>query len=134
MQSETKHIYKQTAERTGEDEQTYKDIGNTIFTYLNGKLRKPPSLIIKLKGVGSWYLRKKRMQIIVDVFPPDPERTEFESEYGILRHENKVELFNLFKERLKDYEKYLEIRNQIRTKRRETQKLLEPTEREDKSN
>lgn len=133
MQSEVKHIYQQTAKRTGEDEQTYKDIGTTVFACLNSILRKPPSLITKLKGIGSWYLRKKRMDIIVDIFPPNFEKTDFESDYGILKHENKVELYNLFKDRLKDYEKYLEIRNEIRKIRRETQTLLQPLEREDKS-
>lgn len=126
-----KHIYKQTSQRTGEDEQSYIDIGNKVFATLNKLLRRPPSLIVKLKGIGSWYLRKRRMEIIVNIFPPDPEKTEFESEYGILKYENKMELFKLFKARLLDYDKYLSIRNEIRTKRRETQKLLEPVNREE---
>ena len=131
MQSEAKHIYKQTSDRTGESEQEYKDIGNFIFNSLNSLLRRPPSLILKLKGVGAWYLRKKRMQIIIDVFPPDFDKTEFESKYGVLQQENKVELYNLFKDRLKDYEKYLQIRKEVRTKRYETQNLLEPIKREE---
>lgn len=129
MQSEMKHIYKMTADRTGEDEQTYKDIGNTVFAHLNGLLRRPPSLIMKLKGVGSWYLRKKRMEIITTHYPPQEKNPE--SAHGIMKQENKIELYNLFTERLKDYELYLAIRNEIREKRRETQILLEPVDKED---
>ena len=133
MQSEVKHIYKQTATRTGEDEQVYKDIGTAVFASLNRTLRRPSTLITKLKGVGSWYLRKKRMEIIVEIFPPNFEKDDFQSDYGILKHENKLDLYNLFKARLADYDKYLEIRNEIRKIRRETQTLLQPTDREDKS-
>lgn len=119
-----------TSERTGEDEQVYKDIGNTVFAHLNDLLRRPPSLILKLKGIGSWYLRKKRMEIITTHYPPNMEKNP-ESEYGIMKQENKIELYNLFKERLKEYETYITIRNEIRQKRRETQTLLEPSNRED---
>lgn len=128
MQSDYKRIYKLTSERTQIDEQVYKDIGNAVFSSLNSLFRRPPSLILKLRGIGSWHLRKKRMQIIHDIFPPNFERKEedFTSEYGILKYENKKEIHQLFKDRLKDYDRYLSLRDSIRETRRKTQNLLIP--------
>lgn len=128
MQSDWKKVYKLTAERTGEKEQTYKDIGNFVFHTLYKKIRRPQTLIIKLRGVGSWYLRRMRMRGIVEIFPPNFEltREDFDTPYGFLKQENKVEIYHIFKERLKDYDKYIEIRDEIRKKRYETQHLLSP--------
>lgn len=73
------------------------------------------------------------MQIIVDLFPPNFEKKpeDFESDYGITQYENKVELYKLFKDRLLEYDKYIEIRNNIREIRRKTQVLLQPNKDED---
>lgn len=128
MQSDWKEIYKLTSKRTGKDEQLYKDLGNFVFAELSKSLRRPKSLIIKLKGVGSWYLRKKRIQAIVDMFPPDFDKKDedFSNPYELLKHENRKEVYLLFKERLEEYKEYSLMRSQIRTERNKTQYLLKP--------
>jgi hypothetical protein len=133
MQSDHKQLYKLTAERTGNSEQQYKDIGNFVFAELYHNLRRPSHLIFKLKGVGTWYMRKKRMEIIVNLYPPDFEKKpeDFKHPLALLKYENKVEIYNIFKERLEDYNRYLAIRAEIRQKRNESQILLEPDKRED---
>jgi hypothetical protein len=133
MQSDWKQIYKLTAERTGNSEQQYKDIGNFVFQSLYANLRRPSHLIFKLKGVGTWYMRKKRMEVIVNLYPPDFDKKpeDFHHPLALLQHENKVEIYKIFKERLKDYEKYLGLRKEIRSKRNESQILLEPPQGED---
>lgn len=135
MQSDWKEIYKLTAKRTGENEQIYKDIGNFVFTHLYYNMRRPESLIIKLKGVGTWYLRRMRMRAIVEMFPPDFEKTreDFDSPFGFLKNENKKEIYEVFKQRLEDYERYIQMRNEIRKVRYETQTLLEPLDGKDDS-
>ncbi len=128
MQSDHKELYKITAERTGESEDTYKDIGNFVFSSLYDFFRHPESLIIKLKGVGSWHLRRKRMQIILDHYPIDYDKTveDFDSDIALLKYENKKELHTIFKDRLKEYEEYIKIRDEVRKERYKTQKLLTP--------
>lgn len=128
MQSDYKQAYKTTAKRTGKDETLYKDIGNFVFAHLYSMFRKPKSLIIKLKGIGFWFLRKKRLKGVIDMYPPDFERNpeEFSSEYSFLRNENKKEMYVLFQERLKEYDSYIEERKMIRTERNKTQVLLTP--------
>lgn len=132
MQSDWKQIYKLTAERTGKDEQRYKDIGNFVFHELYQNLRRPKSLIIKLRGVGQWYLRRKRMQILVDIFPPDYEKVA-KHPLEAIKLENKREIFEIFKERLKEYDEFLQIKAEVRKKRNESQTLLQPRDREAES-
>lgn len=132
MQSDHKQVYKLTAQRTGKSEQMYKDLGNFVFTELYTILRKPNSLIIRLKGVGTWYLRKKRMEIVVSKFT-EPFVDEFTSEQTLQEHKEKRERYELFLERLKDYEEYLTIKKEIRKIRHENQVLLQPNQRKDKS-
>ena len=129
MQSDPKQIYKLTAERTGKEEQLYKDLGTFVFASLYSKLRRPKSLITKLKGVGTWYMRRRRMQLLVEKFPPNYDLTpeDFESPLGFLAQENKREIFEIFKERLKEYDKYIEERDKVREIRRRTQVLLTKT-------
>jgi hypothetical protein len=133
MQSDYKEIAKITSQRTAGNEQLYKDICSTVFTSLNKNFRKPPSLILKLKGIGMWYLRRQRMRIILEHFPPDFEKTEedFESKFGAIEHNNRIELFTIFKERLLDYDKYVEERDAVRKIRHATQQLLTPPPEEE---
>lgn len=133
MQSNPAEIYKLTSKRTGKSEQTYKDVGNFIFSELYKEQRRPSKLIIKIKGIGSFILRRKRVKEILNLYPKDFSRTkeEFSTERQFLKYENKKEIHDIFTERLKDYEEFIKERNQIREIRYETQVLLEPTDRED---
>lgn len=133
MQSDPKQIYKLTAERTGKSEQAYKDLGNFVFNNLYKELRRPKSLIIKLKGVGNWYLRKSRIEAIVNKFPPnfDKKLEEYKHRLDIVKHENEVDIYFNFKQRLKEYEEYIQLRNEVRKQRNETEGLLESPNRED---
>jgi hypothetical protein len=110
MQSEAKHIYNITSRRTGVDEQVYKDIGSFVFDTVHSCLSKPKSLILKLKGLGFWYLKRKRMKEVIGCYPSYYEiegYNEFESETALLRFVNKQELYKIFKARLLDYDEYI---------------------------
>lgn len=128
MQSDDKSIYDLTSKRTGKSTQLYKDVGTFVFSSLYEKLRKPKSLIIKLKGVGTWYLRKKRMETLMSYYPEDYDKKEVDVEImsplSILNYENKREMFLLFKERLAEYERYITLRNEIRQERFKTQTII----------
>lgn len=136
MQTDNKELYRLTADRTGKPEQLYKDIGNAVFTELARTFRSPKTLITKLKGVGTWYLRRSRMKIKLQYYPIDFDRTEadFDTKDGFLKHENKVTIYRLFQQRLADYEEYVRIRDETRKKRHETQRLIQPVNRQDTNN
>lgn len=107
----------------------YKDIGTFIFKETSHLLKEPTSLILKLKGVGSWHLRKKRMEIVVNEWTDRSEvktREDFTSDSAYETYLEKHLQYINFQQRLLEYDKYLEIKHQIRKKRNETQSLLEP--------
>lgn len=134
MQTDYKQVNKITAKRTGKSEQTYKDIQTFIFSEVHSLLRRPESLILKLRGVGTWYLRKKRMQSIVDKYPErliEKTREEFSTDKEFNDYQFKRETYLNFITRLAEYEHYIKLRDQIRLKRYENQALLEPTKGQD---
>lgn len=128
MQSDYKDIYKQTAKRTSKNETLYKDVGNFVFTELYNMMRRPNSLIIKLKGIGFWFLRRKRLFGALERFPANYEKKQedYKNPLKYLNNENKKEVHALFRERLKDYEEYVEIKREIRIERNKTQSLIKP--------
>lgn len=134
MQTDYKELYRLASLQGKGTEQEYKDIGNFVFNALYSELRRPKTLIIKLKGVGSWFLRRKRMQTVIDVYPPnfDKKPEDFSSPLDLLKHENKIEIYNIFKERLKEYEEYIKERDEIRKIRYENQTLLGSDNKENK--
>jgi len=107
----------------------FKDIGSFVFQETARMMKNPESLIIKLKGVGSWHLRKKRMEIVVNEYSDRgiiKTRDEFESDSGWNEYLDKHNQYNIFKDRLEEYDRYLAIKKEVNEKRRETQVLLEP--------
>lgn len=136
MQSDSKQIYKITAERTGKPEETYKDIGNFVFKELNSYLSQPKSLITKLKGVGYWFLRKKRIQIILEQHSVEEgkQRRDFRKDSHYEKYCDKLLRQQIFKERIIEYNEYVTLKDGIRKKRYETAVLLKPTEGENESN
>jgi hypothetical protein len=127
MQSDCKTLYRLASEKNDVPEQLYKDLGNFVFKKLYDKLKRPESLILKLKGVGQWYLRRARMKYIIDNYPVREDIPEEE----LYKYENTIETQRLFKERLKDYDEYIALRDEIRKIRYETQVLLQPDHGED---
>lgn len=129
MQTNHLDLYKLTSERTGKSEQMYKDLGSFIFKETAQMLKDPKSLILKLKGIGSWWLRKKRMEIVVTewadrgrIRPPE----DFASAISYLDYVAKHKQYLNFVERLREYDRYMEVKQEVRKQRNELQILLEP--------
>lgn len=134
MQSDYKQIYKELAEENSIPEQLYKDIGNFIFQETYNMLRSPTSLIIKLKGLGNWHLRKKRMDIIVNEYSDRglvKTRDQFDSDNGFQEYLDKKKQYDIFVARLKEYDDYLKMKRDVREQRNKTQVLLESDKREE---
>lgn len=134
MQTNHLDIYAMLAQEKGKNEQTYKDIGSFIFRETSKMLKEPTSLILKLKGVGSWHLRKKRMEIVVNEWTDRSvkrPREDFPSDLAYNVYLEKHYRYINFQERLREYDKYLDIKKQVREKRYATQTLLEPTKGEE---
>lgn len=135
MQTNHLDIYRMTAEKTGKNEQMYKDLGTFIFQETAKMLKEPSSLILKLKGIGSWHLRKKRMEIVVNEWTDRAKiktREDFSSQVSYDIYLEKHLQYKNFQQRLKEYEEYIAIRDEVRKVRYKTQFLLTPQEDPDK--
>lgn len=62
MQADIKTIAKKLSKEKKMDYDLLKAVGDTVFKYTGEVLKNPPNLIINLKGVGKWYLRKQQME------------------------------------------------------------------------
>lgn len=134
MQTSYSDIYKELAEENKIDEQIYKDIGSFIFKETADMLKNPSSLILKLKGIGSWHLRKKRMEIVVNEWTDRSEikqREEFTSQYAYEDYWEKHKRYINFQQRLLEYDEYIRIKKEIRQKRNEVQTVIRPPEGEE---
>jgi len=120
MQTDYKQIYQELSQKTGKPESLYKDIGTFMFQETARMMKTPETLIIKLKGVGNWHLRKKRMDIVVNEWTDRSEvkgRDQFTSDYAYDEYTEKHRRYIIFQERLKDYDRYIALRRQIREER-----------------
>lgn len=135
MQTNHLDIYSMLAKETGKSEQMYKDIGSFIFKETAVMMKNPSCLILKLKGLGSWHLRKKRMEIVVNEWTDRAKlktRDDFSSDSSYQTYLDKHLQYVNFQERLLEYDKYLDIKHEIRKKRYETQVLLLPNTSDEK--
>lgn len=93
-------------------------------------MKNPQTLIIKLKGIGNWYLRKKRMDIVVNEWTDRSQvkvREDFTSDVAYEEYSEKHRRYIIFQERLKDYDAYLALKKEITDERRRTQVNMIPT-------
>lgn len=127
MQWESKDIYKKVAQDTGRDETFIKVLGDFVQQKLVEELKQPRKLIISLKGIGRWFLRKKRMQDAYDKFVvlnPDDyivDTGESGKERKMIWERNLA----ILKARLDDYIPFLEKKVQVKTKKDEWEQYKE---------
>jgi hypothetical protein len=116
MQTDYKDLYKEAAIKAGGDPELYKDLGNFIFAETSKRLRRPKKIITKLKGIGYWYMRKVRLEILLSEFPKNFHVTneDFKPNLGFLKGEDKKEVFQIFNQRKKEYDEYISKRNEKR--------------------
>lgn len=133
MQTNHNDVYRVLGNGDEKLEQMYKDIGSFIFKETAYMMKDPESLILKLKGIGSWHLRKKRMEIVVNewtdrsIIVPQ-EETQSDSSYQ--EYLEKHHRYINFKERLVEYEKYISVRTEVRKVRHLTQFIIPPKNEE----
>lgn len=118
MQSDIKTIIDKLSE--DENKQYLTDLYSFVFKDLSDKIKKPPALIIWIKGFGNWYLRKARLQKAMSYYPEDYETStqdEFKSDREFFGYIAKREFYNNTKERLLEYEEFVRERQDFRDKR-----------------
>ena len=129
MQVTSKELYKEIAENTKRELSLVKSIGDAVFQELSSFFRNPNALICKLKGVGFWYMRKKKLNEYIIKWDsyymqsPIPTLKNEEAQKVYLYGRNQ---FNILLDRQKQYELFLLKKQKIREIRHKTQPLQKP--------
>ena len=119
MQADIKSICKKLSKEKGIDYDLLKAVGDTVFKYTGDVLKNPPNLIIYLKGIGRWYLRKQQMERKIEYL-----EDYYKYSTGILPEplgkywENK-ELKEKLESLLPVYQTYLSEKQQLRDLRKQ---------------
>lgn len=111
-----------TAAETEFSEDELRAVGTKVFLETSELLKRPPHLIINVQGLGRWILRRKRINFFIEVMDNQPEENK------ILMSENRQEILECFRERTKEYDLFIEKRDEVRKLRNATQELIEARE------
>lgn len=130
MQSDFKELAKLTSWKTGIEEQKYIDIFRFVCNDTAKQLKEPKNLIYFLKGIGSWYLRKKRLEIKLELF--------YDYNPGLCASIGVDEaelprMMQIFTDRLEDYKKYTNLKQETKIRKDEARALLSTLDGEDTS-
>jgi|694.fasta_scaffold00342_17 hypothetical protein len=133
MQADIKTICKKLSKEKNIDYNLLKAVGDTVFKETKKVLNNPPNLIINLKGLGRWYLRKQQMERKIEYL-----EDYYKYESGVLPEplgkywENK-EVKEKLEALLPVYEKYLNRKQEVRDLRVELgfTKIIELTDDEE---
>lgn len=129
MQIVLNTIYQRIAESKNQEVALIKSVGDSVFKELLHNFKYPPSLILKVKGIGSFYLRNKKLTEYLRLredfyFNPNNEKALDAKEKDLERfNEKKVRYLNLLNREI-DYLGYLEKKAEIRKIRNLTQPLI----------
>lgn len=120
MQFESKDIYRAVANKTGEDLEYIEAVGNYIQKRLVEELKNPKKLILSVKGIGRWFLRKKRLQAgyerLLDI---DMSKYEEDTPHNKNKKEVIQKIIGIMKDRLDEYKLFLEKKSLVRQKKNE---------------
>jgi len=61
MLEKVNNLFIRAANKNNLNESLFKDLGNFVMLEIKEKINKPDNLITKIKGLGRWYPRNRRM-------------------------------------------------------------------------
>ena len=110
MQADSNYIYNKVSKESNIDLEFLTAVGNFMQKEVANNLRKPEALILKVKGLGAWHLRKMRLEnSFNNLSNVDPTRLKDDDSRESLK-----EYLQLMKDRLDDYKLYLEEKSKMK--------------------
>jgi hypothetical protein len=113
MQYTSKEIYQEVSIENDIAFEKVKLVGDVIFNELNSLMKAPPSLIIKIRNIGCFFLKKQKTKRFIQLEERKNEYTD-------------RDLLNILEERMKDYDRYSEKKQIIQKIRRENGEVIKP--------
>ena len=129
MQTRINTIYERASEKNDLDYDLVKNIGDSIFMEWQKAMKDPPSVVIKVRGFGYFFLRKRVMQQEMEKIEGrfDGSKTP----YPIESLESRWNFLNKLKLRWEEYKTYLESKDKIRKERAIQKSKIIKTKEED---
>lgn len=129
MQITSKEIYKKVSVDNNIPIELIKNIGDYVFNELYQFMQSPTALIVKVKSLGSWYLRKKKLEEFIfrhhTSFTKD-EIPEFSREESLERYLKQKAQYEVLLDRWEEYQRYKEKKEEIKEIRNKTQPFIKP--------
>ncbi len=132
MQATSKELYKEVSTSTGRELALVKSVGDAVFQGMFFFTKHPESLIFKVKGLGYWHMRKKKLDNYIHKYYGTYTGEYISDDEKAMREFlNNKRQFQILLERQKEYDVYLEKREKIKEIRYKTQPFLIPKNQEE---
>jgi hypothetical protein len=110
MQADSNYIYNKVSKEHNIDIEFVTSVGNFMQKEVANNLRRPEALILKVKGLGAWHLRRVRLEkSFNNLSKVDPSTLKDDDSRESLK-----EYLQLMKDRLDDYKVYLEEKSKMK--------------------
>lgn len=132
MQKNINHIYEEIIKEGG-DPELVKSIGTFVFKDFISFMQEPNTLIYAMKGIGHFYLRSKKLINYIATKQEYYENPEHPT-YKLMMEENeesfkkKIKRFHNLKERVLEYDKFRERKQEYRELKNKLRKPIIKTD------
>lgn len=123
MQYTSVELYNETSIKNDIPLHKVKFVGDIVFSALNSQLNKPEAIILKIKNIGKFYMRKNKLDGEIGFLREFIKKEGTDAKY--------TEKLNNLVERQVEYEEYLEEKKKIKKIRHENQSIVEPPVQEE---
>lgn len=121
MQTVLSTVYKNVSESSQTDLNIVKSVGDQVFQSLLNNFKKPPSLILKVRGLGYFYMRKNKLLETLEKMKVTEDRVEAGNltSYETPEYlEERKKLKELLQKREQDYIRFLDKKKKIKELRK----------------
>ena len=123
MQVQNNDLYSRIAFQHNIDINKVKFVGDTVFSNLASNMKRPESLILKIKYLGSFFLRKKKVDNEIRLLKTKIDKPNyFHIKGGI---DELKSLLSILEKRREEYDKYISKKGEIKKIRHANQKIVE---------
>lgn len=114
MQADIKTICKKISKEKNIEYDLLKAVGDTVFKEIKEVLNNPPNLIIGVKGLGRWYLRKQQMERKIEYLEDYYKYSSNIIPLPVGKYWENKELKDKLESLLPTYEEYLKQKQQVK--------------------
>lgn len=126
MQYTSVELYNETSIKNDIPLHKVKFVGDIVFNAINKNINEPEAIILKIKNIGKFYMRKNKLDGEIGYIKTLLEKEDLEN------REKYSKRLLILQKRQEEYDEYLEEKKKIKKIRHEHQSIVEsPLQEED---